>query len=160
MKTKKSDIIAELKSLLGDEKNFIANCANVAAYFYHNLPEVNWAGFYFFDGNELVLGPFSGKPACIRLAIGKGVCGTAALKRETVIVPDVHKFPGHIACDEDSNSEIVLPIIRQSQLLGVFDIDSPVFNRFNDADEVLFKSALDILIAQSDWEIITAIYKK
>ena len=98
------------------------------------LEDVNWAGFYFLKGGELVLGPFQGKPACIRIEIGKGVCGTAAVRRETVIVPNVHEYPGHFACDSASNSEIVVPLIKEGRLIGVLDLDSPKFSRFDDED--------------------------
>jgi GAF domain-containing protein len=160
MEIKNSDLLTGLKALLGAENNAIANCANFSAYFYENFEEVNWVGFYFYDGRELVLGPFAGKTACIRIAMGKGVCGTAAANKRPLVVPDVHKFPGHIACDEASNSEIVLPIIYNSRLIGVLDIDSPELNRFDEEDTKLLESALDILSAQSDMEAITAAYRK
>ena len=129
-----SKLAAETESLLEGETDFIANAANFSAMVYHSLPDVNWAGFYLLKGDELVLGPFQGKPACIRIALGKGVCGTAAVQRATVLVPNVHDFPGHIACDSASNSEIVVPLISDEQLLGVFDIDSPTVGRFDDED--------------------------
>src|SRR5437762_2786642 len=129
-----SKLAAETESLLEGETDFIANAANFSAMVYHSLPDVNWAGFYLLKGDELVLGPFQGKPACIRIALGKGVCGTAAVQRATVLVPNVHDFPGHIACDSASNSEIVVPLISGEQLLGVFDIDSPTVGRFDDED--------------------------
>lgn len=128
------ELAHSLENLLGNEKNSIANMANMASLLYFSLPNINWSGFYLFDGNELVLGPFHGKPACIRIPIGRGVCGTSAEKRETVIVKNVHEFPGHIACDADSNSEIVLPIVIDGQLFGVLDIDSPMLNRFDEED--------------------------
>ena len=126
---------AQLDALTRDTGLKIANLANAAALLYHTLPELNWAGFYMLEGDTLVLGPFQGKTACIRIPMGNGVCGTAAKKNETVVVPDVHRFPGHIACDCASNSEIVIPLRKDGQVIGVLDIDSPVFGRFSDADQ-------------------------
>src|SRR6266481_1342441 len=117
------DLTAQLADLL-------ANAANTAALIYHGLPELNWAGFYFRKGAELVLGPFQGKPACVRIPIGKGVCGTAASRAATVLVPDVHDFPGHIACDPNSRSELVVSLIEDGAVLGVLDLDSPLLARF------------------------------
>ncbi len=125
---------AQLRSLLGGERDFIANAANFSSLLYHSLPDVNWAGFYLFKEGELVLGPFQGQPGCVRIAIGKGVCGTAAEQRQTILVDNVHEFPGHIACDSASNSEIVVPLLRDGQLLGVLDLDSPSLARFDDDD--------------------------
>lgn len=127
-------LAAQLSSLLAGEGDLIANAANFSSLIFHSLPDLNWAGFYFAKDGELVLGPFQGKPACIRIKIGEGVCGVAAAKRETVIVPNVHEFPGHIACDSASNSEIVIPIIKDSQLIGVLDLDSPRIDRFDEND--------------------------
>jgi L-methionine (R)-S-oxide reductase len=124
----------QVSSLLAGERDFIANAANFSSLVFHSLPEVNWAGFYLLKEGELVLGPFQGKPACIRIAIGKGVCGTAAERRQTLLVANVHDFPGHIACDSDSNSEIVVPLIKGNELLGVFDVDSPSVARFDEED--------------------------
>jgi L-methionine (R)-S-oxide reductase len=136
--TDKSGHYAELaeqaRSLLHGERDRIANAANFAALVYQSLPELNWAGFYFFDGNELVVGPFQGRPACIRIALGKGVCGTAAQTRQTQVVRDVHAFAGHIACDAASRSEIVVPLFDGDQLIGVWDVDSPKLARFDDED--------------------------
>jgi len=125
---------AELAALLDGEHDLIANAANTAALLFGALPEVNWTGFYFLRGAELLVGPFQGKPACVRIALGRGVCGTAALERRTLVVPDVHAFAGHIACDTASRSEIVVPLIRGGELLGVLDIDSPRLQRFDAAD--------------------------
>jgi GAF domain-containing protein len=127
-------LLEQAQALLHGERDPVANAANLAALIWYTLPDLNWAGFYFLDGKELVLGPFQGKPACVRIALGKGVCGTAAQKRETVIVRDVHQFPGHITCDSASRSEIVVPLIRGDALLGVLDLDSPKSARF-DADD-------------------------
>jgi len=124
----------ELASLLAGERDLIANAANTAALIFAALPDVNWAGFYFLKHGELVVGPFQGKPACVRIALGRGVCGTAAAQRRTLLVPDVHRFPGHIACDTASRSEIVVPLIAAEGLLGVLDIDSPLPGRFDAAD--------------------------
>jgi L-methionine (R)-S-oxide reductase len=127
-------LLAELASLLQGERDLIANAANTAALLFDRLEQVNWVGFYFRRGEQLVLGPFQGKPACVRIAWGRGVCGTAAQQRRTIIVPDVHQFPGHIACDADSRSELVVPVMHHGEVVGVLDVDSPVTNRFNDAD--------------------------
>lgn len=124
----------QAEALFHGERDRIANAANLASLIWHSLPGLNWAGFYLFDGRELVLGPFMGKPACVRIAIGKGVCGTAAASRSTQVVPDVHAFPGHIACDSASQSEIVVPLLRDGVLLGVLDLDSPQLARFDAED--------------------------
>ena len=123
-------LIAQLGGLLEDEHDFVANMANCAALIYHSLPNLNWAGFYILRSGVLVLGPFQGMPACVRIPLGKGVCGTAAERRKTIRVDDVHQFPGHIACDVASQSEIVVPLVKDGQLVGVLDIDSPILNRF------------------------------
>jgi GAF domain-containing protein len=134
----KSELYANLKSqlraLLEGEHDIIANAANCAALLHHSLPDVNWAGFYFFKEGELVLGPFQGNSACVRIAMGKGVCGTAAQLKETVVVENVNEFPGHIACDSASNSEIVVPLIKDERLIGVLDVDSPSLARFDGED--------------------------
>jgi L-methionine (R)-S-oxide reductase len=128
------ELARDLAALLSGERDLIANAANTAALVYDALPDLNWAGFYLYKSGELVLGPFQGKPACVRIALGKGVCGTAASRQETVLVEDVHSFPGHIACDSASNSEIVIPLIRDGELLGVLDLDSPRHARFGADD--------------------------
>jgi len=130
------ELRVQLASLLHGERDPIANAANTAALIYQSLPRINWAGFYFLQGNELVLGPFQGKPACVRIAIGNGVCGAAAAKRASVVVPDVFAFPGHIACDAASRSELVVPLIARGELLGVLDLDSPEPGRFDDQDRI------------------------
>lgn len=127
-------LLAQVRSLVEGENDRVANAANVASLIWHTLPELNWAGFYFFDGHELVLGPFQGKPACIRIGLGRGVCGTAAQQQQTVIVDNVHEFPGHIACDSASQSEIVVPLRRGGDLIGVLDLDSPRPGRFDEQD--------------------------
>ena len=124
----------ELAGLLHGESDFIANAANMAALLFDALPDINWAGFYFLKSGGLVVGPFQGKPACVRIALGRGVCGTAAVERRTIVVPDVEAFPGHIACDAASRAEIVIPLIAGGGLLGVLDIDSPKLGRFDESD--------------------------
>jgi GAF domain-containing protein len=148
-----AELEAQLAALLDGESRLVANAANMAALIYHGLPELNWAGFYFADGvAELVLGPFQGKPACVRIAWGQGVCGTAAARRETIIVADVHEFPDHIACDPDSRSELVVPLIRGGRVLGVLDLDSPIRERFDDADRIGCERLVAILLAHHrDW---------
>ena len=126
--------------------SFIANLANLSALIFNSVPEINWAGTYLFDGNELVLGPFQGRPACVRIPMGKGVCGTAAKERRCIRVANVHHFPGHIACDERSRSEIVIPLIVDGKLVGVFDVDSPIHDRFQDVDETNLIALCDLLL--------------
>ncbi len=144
-----AELARDLAALLHGERDLVANAANTAALIYDGLPDLNWAGFYLYKSGELVLGPFQGKPACVRIALGKGVCGTAAARRETLLVEDVHAFPGHIACDSASNSEVVVPLLRGTELLGVLDLDSPVHARFKPADarglEVLAQVFIDSL---------------
>ncbi|RMH92858.1 GAF domain-containing protein [Lysobacter pythonis] len=129
-----AQLLAQAEGLLHGERDRIANAANLSALLFNALPALNWAGFYFFDGRELVVGPFQGLPACVRIALDKGVCGAAARARETQRVADVHAFPGHIACDAASRSEIVIPLVKEGELIGVLDIDSPIAARF-DADD-------------------------
>jgi L-methionine (R)-S-oxide reductase len=128
------ELRAQLASLLEGEGDAIAVAANTAALLYHSLPDVNWVGFYFLKGQELVLGPFQGKPACVRIPLGQGVCGAAAERRESLVVLDVDAFPGHIACDSASRSELVVPLVKQGVLLGVLDLDSATLARFDQAD--------------------------
>lgn len=142
-------IIEQVQALIHDETDFLANMANTSSLLYHLLPEVNWVGFYLYREEQLILGPFHGKPACVRIAIGKGVCGTAAERQETVVVPDVHQFPGHIACDAASQSEIVVPMIKDGRLIGVLDIDSPIKNRFDETDQTYLEKIVEILCSQS-----------
>ena len=145
-----SELQKEISAILAGERDFIANMANTAAILFHTLPNLNWAGFYLFKQDQLVLGPFQGKPACIRIAMGRGVCGTAAQRRETIVVPDVHAFPGHIACDDASRSEIVLPLVFQSRLIGVMDLDSPSVGRFDQVDANGLEAIAMILLNGSD----------
>ena len=130
-----ASVVAQTRALLEGEHDAIANFANTTSLLYHSLPDLNWVGVYLLKDGELVVGPFQGKPACVRIALGKGVCGTAALRRATIIVKNVHEFDGHIACDSASNSEIVVPLVRGNELLGVLDLDSPKFNRFDAEDQ-------------------------
>jgi GAF domain-containing protein len=141
---------AQLTSLLLRERDLVANAANTAALLYHALPEVNWAGFYFLRGAELVLGPFQGQPACVRIALGKGVCGTAAQLGQSLLVPDVHQFAGHIACDTASRSELVVPLKKGGALIGVLDLDSPRVGRFEPADREGCESLADVFLAALD----------
>lgn len=130
-----AQLAAQARALLHGERDRIANAANLSALVYHALPELNWVGFYFFDGTELVVGPFQGQPACVRIPLGRGVCGTAASSGRTQRVEDVDAFPGHIACDAASRSELVVPLFRDGALVGVFDLDSPVPGRFDVEDQ-------------------------
>lgn len=139
----------QLSGLLTGERDSIANAANTAALLYHTLPDVNWVGFYLLKRGELVLGPFQGKPACVRIAIGRGVCGTAAQARRSVVVPDVHAFPGHIACDTASRSELVVPLIAADTLIGVLDLDSPSKSRFDEDDRAGCENLAAIFLAAS-----------
>jgi GAF domain-containing protein len=150
----KPEVYAEVRSavaaVLDGERDFVANAANCAAVLYHTLPDLNWAGFYLLKGGELVLGPFQGKPACVRIAVGRGVCGTAAAARQAVVVPDVHRFPGHIACDAASRAEVVVPLVSGGRLIGVLDLDSPTVNRFDGADAEGLRAIVEVLMAGSD----------
>lgn len=128
-------VLQQLNALIEDEPDVVANLSNAAALLHQFLDDINWVGFYLWKENELVLGPFQGLPACIRIPYGKGVCGTAVKKKKTMIVPNVHEFPGHIACDANSKSEIVIPIISNETACGVLDIDSPIYNRFDEVDQ-------------------------
>jgi L-methionine (R)-S-oxide reductase len=138
----------QLEALLAGERDAIANAANTTALLYHTMPDLNWAGFYFLQGEgELVLGPFQGQPACVRIAMGQGVCGTAAMRRQPVLVEDVAAFPGHIACDSASRSELVVPLVSGERLFGVLDLDSPHVSRFDAEDEAGLVRAAAIYVA-------------
>lgn len=145
-----ASLVVQLLSLLKGEHDFIANAANMSALIFNSLPNVNWAGFYFLQGDELVLGPFQGNPACVRIPMGKGVCGVAAQQCETIIVPNVHEFPGHIACDVASNSEIVVPLFDGERLLGVLDLDSPTIGRFDDQDAEGLNELVTVFVAHEE----------
>jgi len=140
-------LLQQLRALLAGERNLVANAANTAALLFHSLPGVNWAGFYLLVEGELVVGPFQGKPACVRIPLGRGVCGTAAAELRTVVVQDVHQFPGHIACDADSRSEVVVPLLSNGNLLGVLDIDSPQVGRFDDEDRAGIEKIAEAFVA-------------
>lgn len=137
-----------LRSLISGVPHIQANLANASALLYNELPDLNWAGFYLFDGEKLVLNSFQGKPACIEIPLSRGVCGAAARDQKTLVVPDVHAFPGHIACDSASNSEIVVPLIVSDRLFGVLDIDSPVFDRFDEKDKTGLENFAKILCGE------------
>jgi L-methionine (R)-S-oxide reductase len=144
------ELTRQLRGLLEGERDAIANAANMAALIWETLPDLNWAGFYFMRGGELVLGPFQGKPACVRIAVGKGVCGTAVARKASVVVEDVHEFPGHIACDSASNSELVVPLIRDGKVIGVLDLDSPKHARFDEDDRKACEALVKIWLAASN----------
>ncbi len=144
-------LLTGLDGLLHGERDAIANCANASSLLWHTLPDLNWAGVYLWRDGELVVGPFQGKPACVRIALGRGVCGTAAARRSTVVVADVHQFPGHIACDSASNSEIVVPLLAGDRLLGVLDLDSPKPSRFDAEDAKGLEEFARRLVAGCDW---------
>lgn len=146
-----TSLIAEFRELIEGERDSLANMANCAALLYHGLPDLNWAGFYLLRNQQLVLGPFQGRPACVRIDLGKGVCGTSAARRETVVVPNVHQFPGHIACDERSQSEIVVPLVKDHRLLGVLDVDSPILERFSATDAEGLQAIASMLLSGSDF---------
>jgi L-methionine (R)-S-oxide reductase len=150
----KAELYAELhvqaRALLQGERDSIANAANLASLVFHTLPDLNWAGFYWRKGSELVLGPFQGKPACVRIALGKGVCGTAARDKRTIVVPDVGKFPGHIACDSASRSEVVVPVMRDVEVIGVLDLDSPSLARFDKDDAVGLEELVSLFVLATD----------
>jgi len=155
MNTDYTTLAADLKALLGEERDWLANSANTCALIFERLDRLNWVGFYFLKEEELVLGPFQGKPACVRIALGRGVCGTAAETRETQLVMDVHQFPGHIACDAASNSEIVVPLTSGNRLVGVLDIDSPEKGRFTDVDREGLERLARIFLAATDVSPLT-----
>ena len=140
-------LISQISALTNGESDMIANMANISAVIFNGLPDINWAGFYLFKQGQLVLGPFQGNPACIRIPMGRGVCGMAAETQQTQVVNDVHVFAGHIACDTASNSEIVIPIVKEGVLIGVLDVDSPSFSRFDESDAEYLCKVVDILIS-------------
>ncbi len=144
------ELCLQARGLFEGERDAIANAANLSALIYGGLEEINWVGFYFLKGGQLVLGPFQGSPACVRIALGKGVCGTAAQRRETVVVSNVDKFPGHISCDSASRSEIVVPLLKTGKVIGALDIDSPKLNRFNEDDRAGLETLAALWIEASD----------
>ena len=144
------ELNGQLAALFAGERSGLSNAANLCALLYQVLPDLNWVGFYFLQGGELVLGPFQGKVACVRIAIGRGVCGTAAQRKQTLFVPDVQEFPGHIACDAASASEIVVPLLQAGRLLGVLDLDSPRLARFDQEDATGLEAAVELLLRCSE----------
>lgn len=144
------ELVQQLEGLLHGERDAIANAANLSALLYEAMPALNWAGFYLMRGGELVLGPFQGKPACVRITVGRGVCGTAVARREPVLVEDVHAFPGHIACDAASRSELVVPLIRDGEVIGVIDLDSPEPGRFDSDDQAGIEAVARLYLEASD----------
>ncbi|SEM70573.1 GAF domain-containing protein [Lihuaxuella thermophila] len=149
--TRYQHMLKQITHLLEGETDWLANLANAASHLYNSLDQVNWAGFYLMKNGELVLGPFMGKPACVRIAVGKGVCGTAVAKDETQLVEDVLKFPGHIACDAATRSEIVIPLRVNGKIIGVLDIDSPAEKRFDQEDKKYLEEYAEILLKSTDW---------
>ena len=143
-------LLKQLESVLSIATDSVANMANMSAVLFHGLPGLNWVGFYVLRGNELILGPFQGKPACVKIVLGRGVCGTAAQTGQTQVVQNVHKFPGHIACDSASNSEIVVPIFKNGAVWGVLDVDSPTLARFTENDKALFEQAVQIFVEKTN----------
>ncbi|AYG58408.1 GAF domain-containing protein [Rhizobium jaguaris] len=147
------ELAGQLQALLEGEADPIANAANTSALIYQMLPDLNWAGFYFLQSDdELVLGPFQGKPACVRIAVGRGVCGTAVEKEQSILVADVHAFPGHIACDAASRSELVVPLFQDGQVFGVVDLDSPLAGRFDADDQAGIEALATIYASACDWD--------
>ena len=145
-----AELLEQANALFEGEHDFIANAANLSALLFNSLPDLNWAGFYFAREDGLVLGPFQGKPACVRIAMGKGVCGTAAAQRKTIVVPDVDAFPGHIACDSASRSEVVIPLVRFNRVIGVMDLDSPRPGRFDEEDARGLEALADVFLNAAD----------
>lgn len=150
------ELLRQARGLLDGERDLIANAANVSSLIWQIVPDLNWAGFYLMKEGELVLGPFQGKPACVRIALGKGVCGTAAARRETVLVEDVHAFPGHIPCDSASNSELVVPVIKGGVVHGVLDLDSPLHARFDAEDRAGFEALVRFFVDATDFARVHA----
>lgn len=144
-------ILKQIEGLIRNERDWVANCANAAALLFNSMEDINWAGFYLYKEGQLVLGPFQGNLACIRIAMGKGVCGTSAQEKRTMIVKNVHEFEGHIPCDAASNSEIVLPIVKEDHLIGVLDIDSPLIGRFDEVDGKYLEEFVKILNQYCVW---------
>ncbi|WP_417662237.1 GAF domain-containing protein [Pseudomonas sp.] len=143
-------LVAQLESLLADERDFIANAAQFSAFLFQQIPDLNWAGFYLARDNELVLGPFQGKVACVRIPFGRGVCGAAAQTQQTQRIEDVHAFAGHIACDSASNSELVVPLLKAGRLIGVLDLDSPKEGRFTAEDQVGVEQMVEVFLRLTD----------
>ncbi len=153
IKSSATDLLKLAAGAFAGERDPWANAANAAALVFELLPDLNWAGFYFLRGGELVVGPFQGRVACVRIPVGAGVCGSAALQRTTVVVPDVHAFPGHIACDSTSNSEIVVPLVAGERLIGVLDLDSTRLDRFTTDDARLLEALVEQILPACDWKL-------
>ena len=151
------NVLKQLDALLAGERHLVASLSNAAALLNQYMDNINWVGFYLLEGDELVLGPFQGLPACVRIPVGKGVCGTSVAKKQTIVVPDVHEFPGHITCDPASQSEIVIPLQKDGTVLGVLDIDSPYKNRFDEIDAKKLEEFVAILIQSTDWSFRTSL---
>ncbi len=151
----------QTESLFEGENDVLANCANFSALLFQSLPNINWAGFYFLKESvhELILGPFQGKVACVRIPLGRGVCGTAAFKKETILVENVHEFPGHIACDSASNSEIVIPLLKDEKLIGVLDIDSPLLKRFDNEDRAGLEMLVSVFLKATSFKNLGLYYE-
>jgi GAF domain-containing protein len=143
-------VVSQIDAITAGEHDTIANMANISAVLFNGLPDLNWAGFYLYKEDQLVLGPFQGEPACIRILMGKGVCGKAIAEKTVQVIENVHEFEGHIACDADSNSEIVIPIIKNEQIIGVLDLDSPLISRFDNIDATYLSKVVDILLNTMD----------
>lgn len=139
----------KLMNFIANENNFVSNASNFASLVFHSFDSISWAGFYFVTNNYLILGPYQGKVACVRIPISDGVCGSSVRNKKTIIVPDVHKFPGYIPCDPTANSEMVVPVLYQRKVIGVFDIDSPIYNRFTESEANFIAEALNILVNNS-----------
>ena len=146
-----ASLVAQAAALLDGQRDLVANAANLSALLFHGMDDVNWVGFYFVRGDELVVGPFQGKPACVTIPLGRGVCGTAAASGKVQRVADVHAFEGHIACDADSRSEIVLPLVSGGEVRGVLDLDSPVPDRFRQRDEEMLREIVAVFMNAVDW---------
>ncbi len=153
------ELINQYSELIRDEKDFLTNAANLNALIYHNLPNLNWVGFYMMKDGELVLSTFQGKTACVRIEVGKGVCGKCVEWKKTLIVDNVHNFEGHIACDSASNSEITIPIVYKDKIIGVYDVDSPIFSRFTADENSLFDELLKLLLNKSNVDRFINYYK-
>ncbi|MCX7909009.1 MAG: GAF domain-containing protein [Ignavibacteria bacterium] len=149
----------KLMNFLTNENNFVTNASNFTSLIFHYFDSVSWAGFYFLSNNNLVLGPYQGKIACVRIPISDGVCGSSVRGKRTIIVPDVHKFPGYIPCDPTANSEMVVPVLYQKKVIGVFDLDSPIYNRFTETESKFVSELLELLINNSKVEPVIQYYE-
>ena len=154
-----NEIISAIPSLLEGEKNFITNAANFSAVIFNNISNLNWVGFYIFNGRELVLGPFQGKNACVRINLSRGVCGKAARELQTIVVDNVNEFPDHIACDSESKSELVIPILKNGKIYGLLDIDSPVYSRFGKTEIEFFEKALEIMLENTNLQDLGSVFE-